>query len=379
MIEVFINNLSYDTFKKIRVTKTRNGIAGSFEFTTVTNDLVSTDINLYDEVRIKIDGDWIINGYIDPIATAYDEDTHELTVAGHDKTKDIVQCSVSRNTQYKGPMFFEKFCEKVLFDNALTDFTVINEGVEAFVEEGETISSQTGKPVFEFIDEIARKKGVLLSSDGFANIVMFRNPNKISNIVINNKKGQGNNVIKDGSISYDMNNRFSQIIVLSQGGADGFSSVARAVIDAESVEGFAIDPDVKRSRLKVIISKTATDVVGCKKQAIWEVNKRRADSVKYSIKVRDHSAPSEGYLPGKKIIIKDDFVDIASIMLIDSTEWVQTLTSKSATLTLVHNDAYKIQATDPTKFINKVGENIKGSAKLNVVEFQDFIKQTETL
>lgn len=376
MIQVFINNKEYTGFKDINVKKPLNGLAGSFEFTTVSSDLAETPVKLYDKVFIRVDGESVLNGYIDPITPSYTVDSHGLAVSGFDKTRDIVDCSIYANTQYKGPMNFSTLCEKVLKDNGINDILVFEgQGAFAAYSDVEEVSSKPGKSIFEFLDEQARKKGVLLSSDGNGNLLIYKNTGVASGIILNNKRGESNNTLREGSVSYDMSKRFSKVIVKSQGGSDGFFGVVRGGIDVENIEGSATDEDVKRNRTKVIISKTATDVVGCTDQAKWEVNKRRSDSAKYTLAVRGHSANNgDLYKPGLKVVARDDFADINSIMLINSVVWAQTLTSKSTELELVANDAYSLNISDPTKSINKLGDNVKGEGELTVVDYQEFLK-----
>ena len=377
MIEVFINYERYEGFKDIRVTKPLNGLAGSFEFTTVSNDMAELPVGLYDLVTVKVDGEPVIQGYVDPLTPKYDKESHGISLAGYDKTRDIVDCSILANTQYTGPMNFATFCKKVLEDNGINDIFVEETGAFAVLDNEEVISSKPGKGIFEFLDEIARKKNVLLSTNGLGNLVLYNNTGVLSPIVVSNKLGETNNTIRDGEVSYDMGKRFKKIIVKSQGGSDGIYGMTSASSGVEDIQGEASDLDVKRNRIKVIISKTATDAEGCRNQAKWEVNKRRADSAKYSIGVKDHSDPRSGelYFPGKKVVVRDDFADISSIMLIDSVVWSQTLESKGTEIEFVANDAYSLQTEDPAKAVNKVGENIQGEPTLTVVDYEEFLNR----
>lgn len=359
-IEVIINGSVFNSIKDIKVTKSIDSIAGSFEFVTAVKNLTGGDFKAYSPVFIMIDGTVVLSGYIDPQSTSYTRNTHSLTVGGFGNLVDLVDVSVNSNTQYVGPMTFLNFCKKVIADNGL-DFRVIDKSDGVSFTKEEIASSETGASVFEFLDKYAKLKGVLLSSDGESNLVIFNSTGINSGVsIINIEDADNNNIIKAGKTDFKMRNRFSKIIVKSQGGTDGWQSLSFGDVSSADIQGEATDSDVSRNRVKVIISKTATDIDGCTKQAVWEVNKRRSDSVNYGVSVFGHAAfNGEIWEPGMQVSVNDTYADIESNMLLKSVvyNWNKG-TGTTSDLVFVANDAYKLQAEDPTKSINKVGENV---------------------
>ncbi|RLC69254.1 MAG: hypothetical protein DRH97_00145 [Chloroflexi bacterium] len=361
-IEILINGEIFGSLKEIKVTDALNSIAGSFEFSTSIQQLEDAGIKEYDDVIVKIDGEHILRGYINPNTVSYSKSSHDLTTGGHGNLIDLVDSSVFANTQYQGPMTFSVFCVKVMLDNGFSGIKVIDEsdGDSDFTKE-EEMSAKTGDSIFEFLKKYAELKGLVLSSDGLGGLVLYNNTGISTDITMNNRYAETDNeFIKSGKAEYNMSKRFSKIIVKSQGGSDGFAGIARGGLNVEDIQGEALDSDVKRNRTKVIISKTATDAEGCTKQAVWEVNKRRADSIKYNVVVKGHKAPNgKTWRAGMKIAVHDTYADVKSIMLLNSVVYNEAKGGgTTSTLSFIANDAYKLQAEDPTKHTNKIGEGL---------------------
>jgi len=291
-----------------------------------------------------------------------------MTVGGFGNLIDLVESSIFSNTQYQGEMTFQIFAKRVLLNNGFSGLKVIDETdpeIDTSFTSEEVASAKTGDSVFGFLKKQAELKGILLSSDGESNLVLYNNTGTDSNIAINNRYLENDNeVLKSGNSTYDMSKRFSKIIVKSQGGSDGFAAVARGGDGVENIQGEATDTAVKRNRVKVIISKTATDAEGCKKQAVWEVNKRRAQSISYKGIAKGHSAPKGGvWKAGVKVSVFDTYADIKSIMLLNSVTYNESKaagTGTTSTLEFIANDSYKLQTEDPTKHTNKIGEGYTG-------------------
>jgi len=360
MIELIINGKLYTQFEEISIIKALDTLGGGFEVIVASEDLLSFPIKLYQSAIIIVDGKPIINGYINIIDTGYDPHTHTIRIVGNDNAIDIAQSDVRSNTQYSGVLTFGLFCQKVLSDNAIFDVNVVDLSFGVVFSAEEEMSAETGTNIFEFLDKYARKKGVILNSDGNGNLIVYRNTGfSVGSILVNKKGSNSNHYILSSNGGYDMTSRYSRIIVKSQGGDDGLYGLAQNNGN-EDIQAELQDGEVLKFRTKVIISETATDLKGCREQATWEINKRRADSISYSATVQGFKAPNGiVFEAGQLVTIDDDFADIQSMMLLNSVNYKQSQPDGSTcTLQFISSDAYKLQSEFPTNKVDKVATDL---------------------
>ena len=360
-VKLFCDGLEYTDFKEVSITKSLNHVAGSFEAVVANNNLSNFPIKQWQDIKVEVNNEQVMAGYISVVNPSYDQDSeHDINIAGYDYTVDIVDSHIIANTQYQGPLTFGDFCRKVIADNNLVVGVFDLSGVE-FSEE-EEMSAETGQTVFEFLRTYAYKKGLILNSDNRGVLVSYRNNGEDSKIeIINQRDKKNNRFIKSATPTFDMTNRYSKVVVKSQGGLNGFPSFCSLFgEDLENIQGFAIDEDVKRNRTLLIVSKSASDSKACEEQAIWEINKRRADSIKYKCEVFGFTAPNgQLWSVGDLITISDDYAGIQSTMLLDETTFIQSENSGSTTrLSFVSPSTYKLVATEPQKNINNIANDL---------------------
>jgi prophage tail gpP-like protein len=89
---------AYSGWKSIQIDKSLLNIAGTFSFGTTDVRPYSPsdwDIRLGSTVTIEINGQQVIQGYVNDMPIRYDANGHSITVAGRDVTGDLVDCSAS--------------------------------------------------------------------------------------------------------------------------------------------------------------------------------------------------------------------------------------------------------------------------------------------
>lgn len=277
------NGIQYSQFSEISVQKSLAAIGGSFEFVCASDDLTGFPVPVYSNAVCSVDGVNIITGYVTKIITSYDTSSHTVNIIGTDRAIDVVDCSVVSNTQYKAPISIAELAERVIADSGLEGIGVVDKSDSGQLRDPDEISAETGKGIFEFLDEYAKKQNVVLTSDGDGNIVVFRNAGFNGGARLENKKGSSaNKYIISASGTTDVSKRFSSVSVRSQGGLSGFFEFAADTADVENIEGASEDSAVQRNRPRTIIAQSANDAKGCQEQATWEVNKRRSDSIIYT-------------------------------------------------------------------------------------------------
>jgi prophage tail gpP-like protein len=348
-ISLLVNGKEYTQFKEIKVSRSLDSIAGSFEFIAANKSISQFPLKLWDEVQVRVNGIVVIGGYISKLVPSYSESKHDINVIGFDIARDLADVTISANAQYATPISMAKLVQRVMNDNGITDVLVLDEsGAEDF-KEGELMAGETGDTVWSYIDKHAKKRQVLVVADGSGGINIYRNRGIDSGVTLENKVNrQQNSRILSSAATYDNSKRFSKVIVKSQG-----------EFGESDVSGEATDSTVKRSRIKTIISDTVQDIAACNELAKWEVNKRRSDSVQYTCNVQGFWA-KENLIWGPNLLVNvlDDYADINSSMLLRDVNYSFSEKSGSTTsLTFVAPDSYSLQANDPRN-ANKIGDNL---------------------
>ena len=372
-VELISNGKTYSLVKSIKVSKSLDGIAGSFEAVIANDRIDDLPIHVQDEIVIKINGEQVISGLVNKIDVDYSSDSsgnvsHNIKISGFDYTISVVQGQIFSNSQYASPISLKKLYEKVLEDNGIINIKVIDKSTRTeftdisgivtllasdvdkkvvilTVPESTEISANTGDTIFSFMDKYARLLGVILGGDGNSAITIdeassafskeFKGPTLV------NKFGANNNVrILSGGSSRDYSNRFNKVLVFSQNDGGGQGDKGSGIM------GIASD-DVAKSGSKVIIADTVLDKTKADAMAKWEVRQRRANSINYHCAVQGFSADGkEIWKPGMVVDIQDDYAGVASRMKLRSVAFTLDETGTVTSLDFVPKDSYTDRDVD---------------------------------
>ena len=264
-----VNGLRYQGFTDVNVVKSIENLAGQFTFSTTVKDgftsatesgitfltgnlgTLQNDLKVQDKVKIYIDDTLLISGFIEDLSIAYSADSHSISIAGRDKTGDLIDSSIiQKSYSQRG---FVKLIEMVLKDNGHTSISVINDVANlSNLEANEIIKTEKGDSIATFLDRYAKKLQVLLITNEDGNLVITREGADLAiGALISEIKGYNNNILS-ANISVNTNERFRYIEVYSQSSNDDYtaSSVNQSAI--------AIDSVIRDTRRKRVTMSTAT-------------------------------------------------------------------------------------------------------------------------
>ena len=91
-VRLIVGDKAYGSWKRISVTRTIEGIAGSFALTV--SDQGESPIQREDPCKVTIGGETLVDGYIERRLARLDANTRDLTFTGYDKAQAIVANSV---------------------------------------------------------------------------------------------------------------------------------------------------------------------------------------------------------------------------------------------------------------------------------------------
>jgi len=366
MITIEIQGVRFEGFESISVFKSVETISGSFTFFATSNNVTTFPIKRSDSCKIFINNEPVINGFVDTVKVDYNASTHSIVVSGRDRTSDIIDSTVVGDKEFSPPTALTTIISSTLRDNGLSDIAVINNAgtIENFPE-GTQYSSSFGQTVFEFIETYARKRQVLLTTNGNGDLVLTRSGTVEAATVLENRLNSQFNNIKSGNISYTNDTLFNKYVVQSQQNPAALSLGADVSLgNVPNQVGSATDGSIRTSRQTEITSNSSDNTVDLDNLAIWTRNISKARATSFSVVAQGfHQDANQTrlWIPNEIVKVNDDFADVNATLLIKSVQYDLSLNEGSlTTLDLVSQDAYTLQAKidQANARANEQGENL---------------------
>jgi len=214
---------------------------------------------------------------------------------------------------------------------------------------------EAGKKAFDFLESLARKRQVLLSSDADGNLLIVK-PTGVRNdqaAILHQVAGTQNNVLKY-SVSYDSTGRFRTYMCFSQPNA--IPASLSGLIDVNTVAAVekpvaVLDEEIARNRQHVVVTEATFSRGEGTKRARWDANVRRARGKVYSPMMHGFRNQSGKLWAVNELVrVKDEYAGIDSVMLVDAVTFsLDGSAGRSTTLAMVERDAYTLELSDPSE------------------------------
>lgn len=324
-----IDGERYGGWTSLRLSRGVEQVAGGFELAVSERFeglAAPRPIRPGQKCVVSIDGQTVIQGWIDVAAPSYDARTHSLTVSGRDATGDMVDCAaICKSGSYKG-----RTLAQIATDLA-APFKV---PVLVRADVGAPFADwriEPGETVIDNLDRAARYRGVLLLSDGLGNLVITKpgSAQAPAALVL------GKNILQASGQS-SMQQRFSEYIVKAQqAGTDMLYGASAAAPSAR-----AMDTAITRYRPTVIIAEDQASAGTCKTRAQWQrtVAAARGQQIVYT--VNDWSANGKLWQPNALVDVHDTFLGIDETRLISKVDFTLDDQGVRTELTVVGRHAY---------------------------------------
>jgi len=412
-----VNGELYQGFTDIYYSKSIEDLCGTFSFSMSTSKDRRVPFKVNDECQVIVKNVPLLTGYIEAMNGSHSIDNHSISVSGRDRTCDIIDSTIQGNIDFKTPIKLVDLIGNVLAEGNLGFINVFNlSGRKLIIEEvasnkkkpkvsaeflkklaeldrqkdkkekdialekkaagiiddpilplNESVSAKVGENMFEFIEKYCRKKGVLITTDGYGDIVIIRAGMKyLDGVLLNEINGKKNNIIS-ANISYDNSERFYRYICKSQGNPSVSALTeddGAGLVEMESTIGEAIDSEIRNTRYLEFANETSSESTTNKDRAKWEANIRRARSKVYRCTTNRMFVDGEEnvlYAPNIALYVKDDFWNIDSILLIKSVDFSVSIENGiQVTLVLVARDAYTLEPSPEhnEELYNKFGKDM---------------------
>ncbi|EGF7273886.1 baseplate protein [Shigella flexneri] len=304
----------------VSVTRSIESVAGYFELGV--NVPPGTDLSGLAPGKaftLEIGGQIVCTGYIDSRRRQMTADSMKITVAGRDKTADLIDCAAV----YSGGQWKNRTLEQIARD-LCTPYGVtvrweLSDKESSAAFPGFTLDHS--ETVYEALVRASRARGVLMTSNAAGELVFSRAASTATDELV-----LGENLLTL-DFDEDFRDRFSEYIVKGYARANGADGDD---IDAESIvsrKGTATDSDVTRYRPMIIIADSKITAKDAQARALREQRRRLAKSITFEAEI-DGWTRRDGQLWMPNLLVTID----ASKYAIKTTE---LLVSK---VTLILND-----------------------------------------
>lgn len=365
-----VDGQPFSGWTRLMVTRQLSELSGSFQlemrdpprhlatFPYATPDF-GGPIQFGKKCEILLDGEMILKGWIEDVHPYLENGRAHLSVAGRDVTCDAVDCPAD-------PQGKHEYLKIDLLEGAkrtLAKFTELT--VRAEVDVGKPFDRWTieaGETALSTIEKYARKRAILVTSDGVGGVVLTRSGKTRApgSIIV-----PGNAIRAGGNFS--SRERFSHYFV--KGGAEkgggGYGSSGPA-LDAEAAPlaapkqasgdqlgdshaeaagslamGLARDSQITRWRPFVSMSRTQTSNVDAQTFAEWLMRTRRGKSEQADYEQRGWRAESGGLWRLNEIVpVDDSFTQLDRDMLIHGISYQYSDRGDTTRLRVCGPEAY---------------------------------------
>lgn len=249
-------------------------------------------------VQAYVDDDLLLSGYINDVEPVYDLENHTITVRGSSKVADLLNAST------KGQQFsnrsLKQICEtlcKPFGIQVVVHESVNTAALKTFIK---TYTLDLGEPIWEFLEELARIRAVLLTSNAEGDLVITRAGTGKTDVAL--ELGQN---IKSASGTFSDRELFSEYTVSGQQSNEPFVKLEGVdnVLPMATVKGSG------RYRPFAVAADNPMDLAGCKTRAQWQknVHEGRSESVVYTVQGWRQTEDGRVWVPNELASIKDPY------------------------------------------------------------------------
>lgn len=324
---------------QLELTNQRVDALGGVSSTGVSRSQVKAAADVVEEddkVRVRINGEIVISGYVDETNLEYDAHTARYTVTGTSKTGDLVDSSAI----YKTGVWRDAAIYEIAAD-LCEPFGIKVYQVGPLGENFKRFRLEPGEKVYEAISRGAAMRGYIPLTDPEGDMALLRASKASTGAVLE----LGSNILSC-SISRSRRERFSTYYFKGQTAAsDDWNGK-----QASQLKNEVDDPEVKRYRPLVVLSAKQKTKEDLGKRAIWERNVRAGRSLRLQYTVEGwHDNTGKLWTPNTRARAKDDWAGLDAELLITSVE--QVLDQEyTTTLELMDPRAFEPEPAVPNKF-----------------------------
>ncbi len=348
MITFKINDVPYENVVEASFNESMIDFTNEASFKIVLDGTESSPFILDDTVVVFMDNVFVMTGYIYDVNLSYDSGSHSLTYIVRDKTADFSDSDIDDIGDLGGSLSLTAIIKEVV-KHLGTDIEVVNNfsDLKNFNLDNDDIKPSFAQNAFDYVEGLARKRQVLLTTNALGQISIIRNSGTLMRGKIQNSI---TNIDQNNILSCDFSQRNSEVynkyIIRSQlGSASSKSPFGSGASNKEMVDqsGLFTNANVRVGRQQCLIAEESSTSDVNQERAEWQNNFADTESGNYSVSLQGHSIDGEVFKSNHLIHVIDDFARIDGNMLIKSVSATYDNNNGSiTTLELVDKKAFLV-------------------------------------
>jgi len=361
MIEIEFDGQRFTGFTEASVSRSVEAVSGIFSI-TVQGTREVLPFQRGGAVKLFVDNELFLTGFIEQSITTYNAFSHQTRLTGRSKTADLIDSHVDGgielNPDAVGGFTLTQLAQKVITTlnlDIIVDDTLVPD-LKPFNGDS-PFSGEVAEKGFEILERYARKRQVLLTTNGDGSLVFVRGADTLRQqailVHVASPQDTSFNNILDGEIAIDDSERYNRYIFHSVGNPT-FLSISNISKDNDNIverNNLATDDEIRESRVLQIQAENSTDLEELQERAQWEADVRKSRSLVYRYRVKGHSGGIGIYEPNRIIRVIDDFgfENDTELLIKDVSFEVDNNRGNTTLLTLVRKDAFTLTIAEPTK------------------------------
>ncbi len=352
-LAIRLNGVNYTDFIGAAAALSMETAASAFTFTSTADIDNLFPIKNGDLIEVLADGITVVVGHVESVAVSYSDGSHSITIKGRSLLADLVDSTVGELKEFEGQVNLEDIIRAVLDSLTLTDIKIINEaGNIRNFDASDITSAETGQNAFDFIELYARKRQVLITTNGDGNLVIARAAAVILPARLKNIVGANDNNVLSATLEDNESASFNRYTANSQLNPVNLppGSNAKHIADQASSR---FNTFIRKSRVMEFNAEESSDSFTLHDRAGWEANIRWARSKTYTAKVQGHTVDGIPWTPNRLHRVDDDFTDTHAELLLKAVTFNFDLQGGSTTsLGFTNKDAYTLQIEQTAREAN---------------------------
>jgi prophage tail gpP-like protein len=365
-MKIIVNNKRYRGWSTASVSNRLDALSDTFSFNAVKKPGIPLPFKGGEDCQVEVDGEIVLTGFIEVVDVDGDSTSHNIELTGRDRTGDILDSKLSKGIEVTTSTTLKIIIEKALI-NIGSSIEVIEEFTPTpFKKVDDLESGEDGETVWNFIESLARKKQVLLSSNSLGNLVITRSSGNEIDASIRHRVGDinGLNNVKSYSYSYDSTGRYNVYRISTQQNPNTIinaGDIKNEELVHQSVS--ILDNEIRKGRQLALVAENTGSSL--RDRAIWEQNIRNARGNVYSATVQGYRNQTGAIWKTNTIVrVHSDYAGIDSRMLINAVEFVLDIEGgRSTVLSFINKNSYTLELSKDAILTDVIGAGLTVEAE----------------
>lgn len=351
-MKIEVAGKDYDNFIRASAEIRLDALSNTFLFEATSEDARPLPFKGGESCEISANGTKILDGFIEVVNVDGSAENHVIKIQGRDKTADLLDSSIADLSDLRAPITLKRIIELVIKDIGASIKVIDEVQPKPYNPSEDLAAPEPGENAFEFIEVLARKRQVLLTSNEDGDLVIAAGSGIfIPAFVQNRVRDSANNVLRY-AVSYDSTGRFNVYRSVSQLNATTLNLLKILDFDSivsQGVDKIIRDEEIREGRQMVTMSESNSSTAENERRATWEANIRKARGKVYSATVDGfRNQTGDLWRINRLVNVDDEYAGIKAKMLVNSVTFAMNEESgRTTTLSLVESNAYSLELDEP--------------------------------